>query len=41
MDMPRIESVTPASNMTLAIKWKGGAESSANLVGWIATGGVT
>ncbi len=39
MDMPRIESVMPTSNMTLTIRWKGGAEASANLVGWIATGG--
>ncbi|SCB44801.1 hypothetical protein [Rhizobium lusitanum] len=39
MDMPRIESVTPASNMTLEIQWKGAPASAANLVGWIATGG--
>jgi hypothetical protein len=39
MDTPRIESVTPASKMTLEIQWKGAPASAANLVGWIATGG--
>jgi len=39
MDMPRIERVTPTSNMTLEIHWKGAPASEANLVGWIATGG--
>jgi hypothetical protein len=39
MNMPRIERVTPASNMTLEIQWKDAPASSANLVGWIATGG--
>jgi hypothetical protein len=39
MNMPRIERVTPASNMTLEIRWKDAPASSANLVGWIATGG--
>ncbi|MDL2410456.1 DUF4160 domain-containing protein [Rhizobium calliandrae] len=39
MDMPRIESVTPASNITLDIQWKDAPASAANLVGWIAMGG--
>lgn len=38
MNMPRIESVTPASNMTLEIRWNDAPASAANLVGWIATG---
>ncbi|GGB10237.1 hypothetical protein GCM10011491_42740 [Brucella endophytica] len=39
MDMPRIESVKPAPNMTLEIQWKDAPASTVNLVGWVATGG--
>ncbi|MGG6898083.1 hypothetical protein [Rhizobium sp. BR 315] len=39
MKVPRIENVTPTSNMTLEIQWKGAPASAAHLFGWIATGG--
>ncbi|MCM2439678.1 hypothetical protein HGO34_08110 [Agrobacterium vitis] len=39
MDMPRIKSLKTAPNMVLKIEWQDGRKSTAQLTGWVATGG--
>lgn len=36
MDMPRIDAVSATGATSLAVRWRGGGESTVDLAGWLA-----